>query len=97
MFLQACIYIGSLFYDSQVFDDPDASDPSHSLLSKAGIFSLSFSTGLKLLQDHFALILNEPAGKTALVVVRYAVGLIVNVSARRFFESISILYANEAL
>ncbi|KAI0348153.1 Het-C-domain-containing protein [Trametopsis cervina] len=46
----------------EVFDNPDASDPSHSLLSK----------------DHFALILNEPAGKTALVVVKYAVGLIVN-------------------
>ncbi|KAI0692980.1 heterokaryon incompatibility protein Het-C-domain-containing protein [Cytidiella melzeri] len=46
----------------EVFDNPDASDPSHSLLSK----------------DHFALILNEPAGKTALVVVKHAVGLIVN-------------------
>lgn len=48
---------------SQVFNNPDASDPSHSLLSK----------------DHFGLILNEPAGKTALVVVRYSVKLIVDV------------------
>ncbi|GJE86244.1 heterokaryon incompatibility protein Het-C domain-containing protein [Phanerochaete sordida] len=46
----------------EVFDNPDASDPSHSLLSK----------------DHFSLILNEPAGKTALVVVRYTVKLIVD-------------------
>ncbi|OJT08483.1 hypothetical protein TRAPUB_666 [Trametes pubescens] len=46
----------------QVFDDANASDPSHSLLSK----------------DHFALILNEPAGKIALVVVQYSVKLLVN-------------------
>ncbi|KAI1794001.1 Het-C-domain-containing protein [Ganoderma leucocontextum] len=45
----------------QVFDDPDASDPSHSLLSK----------------DHFALILNEPAGKIAQVVVQNTVRLLV--------------------
>ncbi|KAH9004156.1 Het-C-domain-containing protein [Lactarius hatsudake] len=45
----------------EVFDRPNASDPSHSLLSK----------------DHFALILNEPAGKIAQVVVQYAVKLIV--------------------
>ena len=47
----------------QVFDNPRASDPSHSLLSK----------------DHFSLILNEPAGKIAQVVVRYSVNLIVGV------------------
>ncbi|CAE7126780.1 unnamed protein product [Rhizoctonia solani] len=45
----------------EVFNDPDASDPSHSLLSK----------------DHFGLILNEPAGKIAMVVVRHTVELIV--------------------
>ncbi|KAJ3526869.1 hypothetical protein NM688_g8205 [Phlebia brevispora] len=45
----------------EVFDNPNASDPSHSLLSK----------------DHFGLILNEPAGKIAQVVVRYSVQLIV--------------------
>ncbi|TBU62109.1 Het-C-domain-containing protein [Dichomitus squalens] len=44
-----------------VFDDPNASDPSHSLLSK----------------DHFALILNEPAGKIAKVVVQNSVKLLV--------------------
>ncbi|KAF9508911.1 hypothetical protein BS47DRAFT_1349872 [Hydnum rufescens UP504] len=50
--------------DSQfeVFNDPRASDPSHSMLSK----------------DHFALILNEPAGKVAMVVVKHSVELIVN-------------------
>ncbi|KAI0068034.1 Het-C-domain-containing protein [Artomyces pyxidatus] len=46
----------------EVFDNPHASDPSHSLLSK----------------DHFGLILNEPAGKIAQVVVQYATRLIVN-------------------
>ncbi|KAI0375460.1 Het-C-domain-containing protein [Pilatotrama ljubarskyi] len=46
----------------KVFDDPNASDPSHSLLSK----------------DHFALILNEPAGKIALVVVQHSVKLLVD-------------------
>ncbi|KAG8762608.1 hypothetical protein FRC11_008506, partial [Ceratobasidium sp. 423] len=45
----------------EVFNNPDASDPSHSLLSK----------------DHFGLILNEPAGKIAMVVVRHTVDLIV--------------------
>ncbi|KAI0756549.1 heterokaryon incompatibility protein Het-C-domain-containing protein [Daedaleopsis nitida] len=45
----------------QVFEDPNASDPSHSLLSK----------------DHFALILNEPAGKIAQVVVQYTVKILV--------------------
>ena len=45
----------------KVFDDPDASDPSHSLLSK----------------DHFNLILNEPAGKIAQVVVENTVNEIV--------------------
>ncbi|QRV83279.1 heterokaryon incompatibility protein Het-C protein [Ceratobasidium sp. AG-Ba] len=45
----------------EVFNNPDASDPSHSLLSK----------------DHFGLILNEPAGKVALVVVKHTVELIV--------------------
>jgi hypothetical protein len=46
----------------EVFNKPNASDPSHSLLSK----------------DHFALILNEPAGKIAQVLVQYTVKLIVN-------------------
>ncbi|CAE6412941.1 unnamed protein product [Rhizoctonia solani] len=45
----------------EVFTNPDASDPSHSLLSK----------------DHFGLILNEPAGKIAMVVVKHTVELIV--------------------
>ncbi|KAJ4485648.1 Het-C-domain-containing protein [Lentinula aciculospora] len=45
----------------EVFDNPDASDPSHSLLSK----------------DHFGLILNEPAGKVAQIVVVYSTELIV--------------------
>uniref|UniRef100_A0A8H7XZN1 Heterokaryon incompatibility Het-C n=1 Tax=Psilocybe cubensis TaxID=181762 RepID=A0A8H7XZN1_PSICU len=45
----------------EVFDNPDAHDPSHSLLSK----------------DHFGLILNEPAGKIAQIVVENSVNLIV--------------------
>ncbi|KAL0580689.1 hypothetical protein V5O48_001330 [Marasmius crinis-equi] len=45
----------------EVFNNPRASDPSHSILSK----------------DHFNLILNEPAGKIAKIVVTHAVQLIV--------------------
>ncbi|KAG7098509.1 hypothetical protein E1B28_000453 [Marasmius oreades] len=45
----------------EVFNDPQASDPTHSFLSK----------------DHFNLILNEPAGHIARVIVTYAVNLVV--------------------
>ncbi|THU82295.1 Het-C-domain-containing protein [Dendrothele bispora CBS 962.96] len=45
----------------EVFNDPRASDPTHSFLSK----------------DHFNLILNEPAGRVARVVVTHAVNLVV--------------------
>ncbi|PFH49561.1 hypothetical protein AMATHDRAFT_62868 [Amanita thiersii Skay4041] len=44
----------------EVFNDPRASDPTHSFLSK----------------DHFNLILNEPAGLIAKVVVTHAVNLV---------------------
>ncbi|KAG6878317.1 hypothetical protein C0993_008914 [Termitomyces sp. T159_Od127] len=50
----------------EVFDNPDASDPSHSFLSK----------------DHFDLILNEPAGKIAQLVVENTVNLIVQAWAQ---------------
>ncbi|KAF8079060.1 Het-C-domain-containing protein [Lyophyllum atratum] len=45
----------------EVFNNSNASDPSHSMLSK----------------DHFDLILNEPAGKIAQIVVQNSVNLIV--------------------
>ncbi|KIM22867.1 hypothetical protein M408DRAFT_332726 [Serendipita vermifera MAFF 305830] len=45
----------------EVFEDPLASDPTHSMLSK----------------DHFDNILNEPAGRVAQVVVEHAVNLVV--------------------
>ncbi|KIJ38953.1 hypothetical protein M422DRAFT_33009 [Sphaerobolus stellatus SS14] len=45
----------------EVFDDPRASDPTHSFLSK----------------DHFNLILNEPAGQLAKIIVTHSVKLIV--------------------
>ncbi|KAJ7867690.1 heterokaryon incompatibility protein Het-C-domain-containing protein [Mycena olivaceomarginata] len=45
----------------EVLDNPRASDPSHSLLSK----------------NHFGLILNEPAGKITILVVEHSVKLIV--------------------
>ncbi|KAL0581875.1 hypothetical protein V5O48_000104 [Marasmius crinis-equi] len=45
----------------EVFNDPHASDPTHSFLSK----------------DHFNLILNEPAGHIAKVIVSHTVGLVV--------------------
>ncbi|KAG0142536.1 hypothetical protein CROQUDRAFT_662406 [Cronartium quercuum f. sp. fusiforme G11] len=41
----------------EVFNNPHADDPTHSLLSK----------------DHFGLILNEPAGNLAKIIVRHAV------------------------
>ncbi|PWN43773.1 Het-C-domain-containing protein [Ceraceosorus guamensis] len=46
---------------TEVFDNPNASDPTHSQLSK----------------DHFGLILNEPAGNLARIVVRFAVQAVV--------------------
>lgn len=45
----------------QVWDNPHASDPTHSFLSK----------------DHFGLILNEPAGLVAREVVEHTVMLVV--------------------
>ncbi|BGP16034.1 hypothetical protein JCM10213v2_004028 [Rhodosporidiobolus nylandii] len=44
-----------------VFNNPNDSDPTHSFLSK----------------DHFALILNEPAGQIAVLILEHAVKLIV--------------------
>ncbi|KDQ58757.1 hypothetical protein JAAARDRAFT_128374 [Jaapia argillacea MUCL 33604] len=45
----------------EVFNDPRASDPTHSFLSK----------------DHFNLILNEPAGRLAKLIVGYTVNLVI--------------------
>ncbi|KAK4047692.1 hypothetical protein OIV83_005200 [Microbotryomycetes sp. JL201] len=45
----------------EVFNNPHASDPTHSFLSK----------------DHFALILNEPAGRIAQIIVEHTVKLVV--------------------
>lgn len=45
----------------EVWNDWNASDPTHSFLSK----------------DHFALILNEPAGQVAQTIVEYAVNAVV--------------------
>lgn len=53
--------IDSIEEQFEVFDNPEASDPTHSFLSK----------------DHFDLILNEPAGKIAQLVVEHTVNLIV--------------------
>ncbi|MBW0484489.1 hypothetical protein O181_024204 [Austropuccinia psidii MF-1] len=44
-----------------VFNDPNASDPTHSVLAK----------------DHFSNILNDPAGNISVIIVKYTVGLIV--------------------
>ncbi|KAM0755942.1 Het-C-domain-containing protein [Meredithblackwellia eburnea MCA 4105] len=46
----------------EVFDKPNASDPTHSYLSK----------------DHFNLILNEPAGKIATIILTHTVKAVVN-------------------
>ncbi|KAF8320481.1 heterokaryon incompatibility Het-C, partial [Clavulina sp. PMI_390] len=45
----------------EVFNDPNASDPTHSFLSK----------------DHFGLILNETCGNLAQIIVRYVVQMVV--------------------
>ncbi|EIW78541.1 Het-C-domain-containing protein [Coniophora puteana RWD-64-598 SS2] len=45
----------------EVFNDPRATDPTHSFLSK----------------DHFNLILNEPAGHLAKIILTHTVGLVV--------------------
>ncbi|KAL5529525.1 hypothetical protein ACEPAG_5510 [Sanghuangporus baumii] len=45
----------------EVFDNPKASDPTHSILAK----------------DHVDLILNQPAGRVAKIVVEHTVGLII--------------------
>ncbi|GAA5835537.1 hypothetical protein JCM11251_002958 [Rhodosporidiobolus azoricus] len=45
----------------EVFNNPHASDPTHSFLSK----------------DHFALILNEPAGQVAILILQHTVKAIV--------------------
>lgn len=44
-----------------VFNDPNASDPTHSVLAK----------------DHFSNILNDPAGNISIIIVKYTVGLMV--------------------
>ncbi|OAV99185.1 hypothetical protein PTTG_00008 [Puccinia triticina 1-1 BBBD Race 1] len=44
-----------------VFNDPNASDPTHSVLAK----------------DHFSNILNDPAGNVSVIIVKYTVGLMV--------------------
>ena len=64
----------------EVFDNPNASDPSHSLLSKVRFGCwLDPSSAHHYPQDHFGLILNEPAGKIAQLVVEHSVNIIVEV------------------
>lgn len=63
----------------QVFNDSNASDPTHSVLSKVCSTFMLMDMALILTQDHFGIILNEPAGKVAKVVVEHTVGLIVQV------------------
>lgn len=45
-----------------VFNDPNASDPTHSVLAK----------------DHFSNILNDPAGNISVIIVKYTVNMIVD-------------------
>lgn len=62
----------------RVFNDSNASDPTHSVLSKVCLmFRVTHAIRLIPIQDHFGIILNEPAGKVAKVVVEYSVNLIV--------------------
>ena len=62
-----------------MFNDPNASDPTHSVLSKVRSIPRLVHTTLTPTQDHFGIILNEPAGKVAKVVVEHSVNLIVEV------------------
>jgi ribosomal protein S5 len=62
-----------------VFNDQNASDPTHSVLSKVRLTFRSGRTTLIPAQDHFGIILNEPAGKVAKAVVEHSVKLIVEV------------------
>ena len=62
-----------------MFNDPNASDPTHSVLSKACMTFRLVYMRLISAQDHFGIILNEPAGKVAKVVVEHSVNLIVEV------------------
>lgn len=45
-------------------------------------------------QDHFGLILNEPAGKIAQVLVRHSVNIIVQVGSACFFSGMTSLAIN---
>ena len=62
-----------------MFNDANASDPTHSVLSKVCLTLMLLHTISILTQDHFGIILNEPAGKVAKVVVEHSVNLIVEV------------------
>ena len=66
-----------------MFNDPNGSDPTHSVLSKVCSASRLVYMALISTQDHFGIILNEPAGKVAKVVVEHSVGLIVEVCHTR--------------
>ena len=62
-----------------MFNDSNASDPTHSVLSKVLLMFVPERVTLISIQDHFGIILNEPAGKVAKVVVECSVNLIVEV------------------
>jgi len=64
----------------EVFNNAHASDPSHSMLSKVirlAASPIQCTTFIYVSQDHFGLILNEPAGKIAQVLIQYTTKLIV--------------------
>lgn len=60
----------------EVWNDWNASDPTHSFLSKVSE-SWGLVHALTRFQDHFALILNQPAGEIAQAIVEYTVNLVV--------------------
>lgn len=66
-----------------MFDNPKATDPSHSILAK----------------DHVDLLLNEPAGIVAQIVVEHSVNLVVHVSASadRKYMSLARSYGTSRL
>lgn len=83
----------------EVFDNPNASDPTHSMLSKGHIPLLK----LILTLDHFSCYLNEPAGHVAVVIIRHAVQQVVsawsdpNVDPHRAIDSIMTVFCHPSL
>lgn len=61
----------------EVFNDPRASDPTHSFLSKDHFVRIRAHRMRQALTPFQNLILNEPAGNLAMIIVKHTVSLVV--------------------